>query len=200
MKRLLTLASIAVLAGASFLSATAAPVPESFADLASRLQPEVVNISTTKVIKGGSGRMMQPHGPDDQFRDFFGDEFWRRFFGNEMQEFKATSLGSGFIWDADGTIVTNNHVVDDADEILVRLADGKKFEAKVVGTDPKTDIAVLKVDPKGYPLKAVARGDSDVIRVGDWVVAIGNPFGLRQHRHRRNRQRQGARHRLRAIR
>jgi serine protease Do len=176
MKRILILASIAVLAGASFITSAAAPVPDSFADLASRLQPEVVNISTTKVIKG-NGRMMQPHGPDDQFRDFFGDEFWRRFFGNDMQEFKTSSLGSGFIWDSDGTIVTNNHVVDNADEIQVRLADGKKFEAKVVGTDPKTDIAVLKIDPKGHTLNAVARGDSDAIRVGDWVVAIGNPFG-----------------------
>ncbi len=161
-------------------SAMAKPIPDSFADLAAKLNPSVVNISSTKVIHRGGGRGLEPpRGPNsDRFRDFFGDEFWKRFFGGDGGPgMKSSSLGSGFIWDADGTIVTNNHVVDGADEIEVRLSDGKKFTAVVVGTDAKTDLAVLKVDAGDHPMPAVMRGDSDALRVGDWVVAIGNPFG-----------------------
>jgi len=163
-------------------SAVAAPAPDSFADLAQELTPSVVNISSTKIIKGrgpsypggGSGE------GNDLFRDFFGDDFMRRFFGGGggTHDRKSQSLGSGFIWDSNGYIITNNHVVEGADEVSVKLSNGKEFEAEVVGTDPKTDVALLKINPGGYELSPVKIGDSEKIRVGDWVMAIGNPFGL----------------------
>ena len=153
-------------------------IPESFSELAELARPGVVNIRTVKTTKGG-GRV---------FRHFFGDPFGRRdpfreFFGpfeNEpSQEFKQRSLGSGFIIDQDGYIVTNNHVIEDADEIQVRLYDGEEFEAEVVGRDPKTDLALIKIkDASG--LKPMKMGDSDALQVGTWVVAIGSPFGLEQ--------------------
>ena len=153
-------------------------IPESFSELAELARPGVVNIRTVKTSKGG-GRV---------FRHFFGDPFGRRdpfreFFGpfeNEpSQEFKQRSLGSGFIIDGQGYIVTNNHVIEDADEIQVRLYDGKEFEAAVVGRDPKTDLALIKIkDASG--LKPMKMGDSDSLQVGTWVVAIGSPFGLEQ--------------------
>jgi serine protease Do len=155
--------------------------PLSFADLASELKPSVVNISTTTVRKGQS---MNPFGGDESFRDFFGDEFFKRFFGGRngrggnAQPYKSRSLGSGFIWDESGHIVTNNHVVEDADEIVVILEGDLKFDAKVIGTDPETDLALLKIDPKEAELMPVKLGNSDKLRVGDWVLAIGNPFGL----------------------
>ena len=153
-------------------------IPESFSELAELARPGVVNIRTVKTTKGG-GRV---------FRHFFGDPFGRRdpfreFFGpfeNEpSQEFKQRSLGSGFIIDRDGYIVTNNHVIEDADEIQVRLYDGEEFEAEVVGRDPKTDLALIKIkDASG--LKPMKMGDSEALQVGTWVVAIGSPFGLEQ--------------------
>ena len=159
-------------------STTTRLIPESFSELAELARPGVVNIRTVKTTKGG-GRV---------FRHFFGDPFGRRdpfreFFGpfeNEpSQEFKQRSLGSGFIIDRKGYIVTNNHVIEDADEIQVRLYDGKEFEAEVVGRDPKTDLALIKIkDAAG--LKPMKMGDSDALQVGTWVVAIGSPFGLEQ--------------------
>jgi len=154
-------------------------IPASFADLAKKVNPAVVNISTTKILKTRS--FHHPfQGENDPFKFFFGDDFFKRFFGNRgkmPREFKQRSLGSGFIIDPAGYILTNNHVVSKADKIVVKLNSGKEYKAKVVGADPKTDVALIKIkaDKK---LPAVALGDSGKIRVGDWVVAIGNPFGL----------------------
>lgn len=150
--------------------------PVSFADLAEKLSPTVVNISTTKTIKGRSG---SPFGGDTPFPRFFGqDDFSRRFFGDSPQrEFKQTSLGSGFIISGDGYIFTNNHVIEKADKIKVKLSTGKEYDAEIKGKDPNTDIALIKINPD-RELPVVQFGDSDKLRVGEWVFAIGNPFGL----------------------
>jgi serine protease Do len=153
----------------------AKPVPESFADLAEQLLPSVVNISTTQVAEGNAGIEAPVLPPGSPFEEFF-KEFMERGQPRQRQR-RATSLGSGFVVDSAGHIVTNNHVIADADEISVILADETKLPAKVVGRDPKTDIAVLKIEPT-QKLKPVRFGNSDQIRVGDWVVAIGNPFGF----------------------
>jgi serine protease Do len=151
-----------------------------FADLAEHISPSVVNISTTQEVKGGPngggpGSPLGPGGEDDPFRDFFGP--FEHFFGPPRHPYKAKSLGSGFVIDTAGYILTNNHVVENADEIMVRLATGKEFKAKVVGRDQKTDIALIEIHGAS-DLTAVTLGDSDGLRVGQWVVAIGNPFGL----------------------
>ncbi|MBC8337746.1 MAG: Do family serine endopeptidase [Rhodospirillales bacterium] len=149
--------------------------PESFADLADELLPSVVNISTTQVIEGRSGMEFPKLPPGSPFEDFFKEFFDRN--QPEQRSRKATSLGSGFII-GDGThVVTNNHVIQDADEITVVLHDNTRLKAELVGRDPKTDLAVLKIKPENG-LKGVKFGNSDVSRVGDWVMAIGNPFGL----------------------
>jgi serine protease Do len=161
--------------------------PDSVADLAEGLLDAVVNISTSQTIAGtgGPGTVQPPQLPEGSpFQDFF-DEFFKNGPGGQgnggggQNSRKAQSLGSGFVLDAaEGIIITNNHVIADADEITANFTDGSKLTATLVGTDPKTDIAVLKVDPKGKTLKAVKFGDSDKARIGDWVMAIGNPFGL----------------------
>lgn len=153
--------------------------PFSFADLAEKLKPSVVNISTTKTVR--SGRSRTPFGQGSPFdRPFGGDDFFERFFGDIPQrEFKQRSLGSGFIITPDGYIFTNNHVIEQADKIIVKLSNGKEYEAKVIGKDAKTDIALIKIKPEGS-LPFAETGDSDKLRVGDWVMAIGNPFGLEQ--------------------
>ncbi|WP_025899318.1 DegQ family serine endoprotease [Sneathiella glossodoripedis] len=158
------------------LNAYARSAPDSFADLAERLSPAVVNISTTQTVKNDRGAFPQLP-PGHPFEDFFKD-FGRK--GKEGErERKATSLGSGFVIDAgDGYVITNNHVIDGADEIFVIFQDGEKLAAELVGTDPKTDIAVLQIDPSEKKLIEVPWGNSDKSRVGDWVIAIGNPFGL----------------------
>jgi serine protease Do len=149
-----------------------AGAPVSFADLVDRLRPAVVNISTTRVVRQGA----TPRSPMDRF--FFGDEFFNRFFGDApRREFRQRSLGSGFIISSDGYILTNYHVVEKVDKVVVKLTDGKEYDATLVGHDAKTDIALIKVKPKG-PLPVVELGDSDGARVGEWVLAIGNPFGL----------------------
>lgn len=165
-------------------------VPDSFADLVEDLMPSVVNISTTQTVKyaqGGQhfeffGNPQLPEG--SPFNDL--PELFERFYGHRgpngsngapKSERKAVSLGSGFIIDKAGYIVTNNHVIDQADEITVVFSDDSKADATIVGRDPKTDIALLKVNV-GHDLPAVKWGDSDEVRVGDWVIAIGNPFGL----------------------
>lgn len=150
----------------------------SFAELAKRLNPAVVNISTTKVVKSPFAMRQNPYGPGgpgqrgDPFEDFF-----NRFFQGQPREFKQRSLGSGFIIDKQGYILTNNHVVDAADEIIVTLSDEREVTAKVVGKDDKTDIALIKVDVK-EDLPVAPLGDSDRLEIGDWIMAIGNPFGL----------------------
>jgi serine protease Do len=158
------------------VNAKARPAPDSFADLVEKLSPAVVNISTTQTVKGPSGGLPQlPKG--HPFEDFF-KEFGNRDNGQERER-KATSLGSGFVIDADGGyVITNNHVIDGADEIKVIFKDGEDLPATLVGTDPKTDLAVLKIDPTARALVDVDWGDSDKSRVGDWVLAIGNPYGL----------------------
>jgi serine protease Do len=153
--------------------------PMSFADLAEKLKPCVVNISTTKTVRGG--RFRSPFGQGTPFERYFGgDDFFERFFGDTPQrEFKQKSLGSGFIISQDGYIFTNNHVVEQADKIIVKLSTGKEYEAKVIGRDAKTDIALIKIkSSEGLPVAET--GDSEKLRVGEWVIAIGNPFGLEQ--------------------
>jgi serine protease Do len=154
--------------------------PASVADLAEGLLEAVVNISTSQRSAGGSGNQVPvPRLPEGSpFQDFF-DEFFRDRQGGGGTPRRVQSLGSGFVIDAQqGIVITNNHVIQDADEIEVNFSDGGKLKAELVGTDPKTDIAVLKVDPSLRTLKAVPFGDSNEMRIGDWVMAIGNPFGL----------------------
>jgi len=153
--------------------------PPSFADLAEQVKHPVVNISTTQVLKGGP---MHPfNAPNSPFREFFGDDFFKHFFGDMPQgQMKTHALGSGFIIDDTGLILTNNHVVEKADEIKIKIENGKEFDAKVVGRDPKTDLALIRVKPDGDFPKPAILGDSNALRVGDWVMAVGNPFGLGQ--------------------
>ena len=153
---------------------TARPAPESFADLVETLTPAVVNIATS--FNADSNPHESPFGelpPGSQPEEFY--EFFNRRDGAPSQP--ITSLGSGFIIDPSGLVVTNNHVIADADEITVVLHDNSRLEAKIIGRDPKTDLALLKVE-NGKSLPFVEFGDSDGARVGDWVIAIGNPFGL----------------------
>lgn len=148
-----------------------------FVSLAKKMRPVVVNISTTQVSESRGQSQQEfgsPFGDDDPFNDF-----WRRFFGGPMPRGpqRQRSLGSGFIIDGDGSILTNNHVVENAQKIVVKLSNDQEYEAKVIGRDPKTDMAVIKIDAK-TGLSAASLGDSDGLEVGEWVVAIGNPFGL----------------------
>jgi serine protease Do len=152
-------------------------IPADFSGLADMASPAVVNISTEKTVSGG-GRVYRhfsqnPFGNDDSMNDLL-----ERFFGNQPQrEYKQRSLGSGFIIDKEGYIVTNNHVVDNTDQIKVILKDNKEYQAKIIGTDKNTDIALIKIEAD-EKLTALDLGDSDTLKVGQWVVAIGNPFGL----------------------
>ncbi|MEM0988548.1 MAG: DegQ family serine endoprotease [Pseudomonadota bacterium] len=166
--RALVVALVCFAVGVSLTSEARAQGPgESFADLAEQLSPAVVNISTAQNIE----RPERDGSPlDDLFRDLYPN-------GRPNGRRQVTSLGSGFVISADGFVVTNNHVIEDADEITVNFPDGLSLVASVVGTDPQTDIAVLKLDHDA-PLPTVPFGDSDTARVGDWVLAIGNPFGF----------------------
>lgn len=150
--------------------------PESFADLAEKVSPAVVNITTSTVVAGRTGPQgIVPKG--SPFEDFF-REFQDRNGGNGDGDRprRTSALGSGFVISEDGFVVTNNHVIDGADEILIEFFSGQELPAKVIGTDPKTDIALLKVE-SDEPLEFVSFGDSDTARVGDWVLAMGNPLG-----------------------
>jgi serine protease Do len=159
----------------------AAQGPASVADLAERLTGAVVNISTTQKVSVAQRNFQVPELPEGSpFKDFFKDllpENRNGRNGGKQRSRKTNSLGSGFVIDAKGIIITNNHVIADADEIKVIFSDGEKLEAKIIGRDSKTDLAVLKVEPK-KSLQAVKFGSSKKMRVGDWVMAIGNPFGL----------------------
>ncbi|HUB96724.1 MAG TPA: trypsin-like peptidase domain-containing protein, partial [Stellaceae bacterium] len=178
-----------MLAMAPLPAATARPAPDSFADLAARLLPAVVNVSSTQTLKpgqdsgdtgSGSGSDEPNFPPGSPFEQFFHDFLNRNHGGqglNQALPRHATSLGSGFVIDPSGLIVTNNHVIENADEITVTLQDDTSFKAEVVGRDTKIDVALLQVKPS-KPLVAVKWGDSDQARIGDWVIAIGNPFGL----------------------
>ena len=159
---------------------TAAPMPPTFAPLVAELTPAVVNINTEKRVasRGGRGFDFPGHGSQESFEDFFGrffDQFDRQHRRSRPRAVK--SLGSGFIISEDGYILTNNHVVADADAIKVTLSDKKVYDARLIGRDEKTDLAVLKIDAD-HDLPAVKLGDSSKLEVGDWVIAIGNPFGL----------------------
>jgi serine protease Do len=159
--------------------AAAREAPESFADLVDKLMPTVVNITTTQNIpqQGQRLRDMPQLPPGSPFEELFKDFFDKK--GGEQAQRRGTSLGSGFIIDGEGYIVTNNHVIAGAEDITVILRDDTQLKAKLIGADSRVDLAVLKVDPPGKkPLPAIKFGDSDKTRVGDWVVAIGNPFGL----------------------
>jgi len=145
---------------------------ESIPSLAKEVSPAVVNISTTQLVRFKRPRLRPPFGQQDPFEEFF-----HNFFGNVPPEQKRRSLGSGFIVSDDGFILTNNHVVEKADEITVTLLDKEELRAEVVGTDPKTDIALIKIKA-GKKLPFVSLGDSEKLEIGEWVVAIGNPFGL----------------------
>ena len=163
-----------------------APAPiEGFADLVERVAPAVVNISTSHEPRGGSGGEESSPSPEfpfpqmppgSEFEDYF-----REFFNRREQERQlprpSLSLGSGFIVDPTGYVVTNNHVIGDADKVEVVLRDETTYEAEVIGIDSKTDLALLKIE-RDKPFPFVQFGDSDTVRVGDWVIAIGNPFGL----------------------
>jgi len=181
---------VSTVAAASVLVMPALPVraqsaavqqrgPASVADLAEGLLDAVVNISISQDAEGSeadSGSPSPKVQKDAPFEQYFNDYFDKRKKGGGKTR-KVNSLGSGFVIDPAGFIVTNNHVIEGADEIDVNFADGTTLEAKLIGTDTKTDLAVLKVEPKA-PLKAVKFGDSRKMRIGDWVMAVGNPFGL----------------------
>tara|TARA_R110002124_G_scaffold118493_9_gene275841 strand:+ start:2225 stop:3697 length:1473 start_codon:yes stop_codon:yes gene_type:complete len=149
--------------------------PESFADLAEKLSPSVVNITTSTTVTGVAGGNMPQVPEGSPFGELFRD-FMDQGQGGQGRPRKSSALGSGFVISADGYIVTNNHVIDKADEIVIEFFDGKELEAKVLGRDLKTDLALLKVETD-EPLPFVGFGDSDISRVGDWVMAIGNPLG-----------------------
>ena len=153
--------------------------PESFADLVDKLMPSVVNITTTQNVpqSGPKLRDMPQLPPGSPFEELFKEFFDKR--GGEEQKRRGTSLGSGFIIDGEGYIVTNNHVIQGAEDITVILRDETQLKAKLIGSDSRVDVAVLKVEPPNKkPLPFAKFGDSDKVRVGDWVIAIGNPFGL----------------------
>jgi serine protease Do len=158
--------------------AAARSAPDSFADLAERLLPTVVNISSTQLVDQAPGQKRGPDIPQAPPGSPFGDMF-KDFFNRNQQGVprRTMSLGSGFIIDPSGLVVTNNHVIDGADEITVTLSDDTQLKAVLVGRDPKTDLALLRVETD-RDLPFVPWGNSSVARVGDWVVAIGNPFGL----------------------
>ncbi len=146
-------------------------IPTSFADLAERVAPAVVSIQTSGTVSYGSAPGLPPG-----LEEFFGGSPWHQ--RGAPRERRSEGEGSGFVISRDGYVVTNNHVVENMDEITVHFLDGSELDAEIVGRDPKTDIALLKVDPGETDLATIALGDSEAIRPGDWVVAIGNPFGL----------------------
>jgi serine protease Do len=156
----------------SFSTMNAAIPPGSFSHLVKTASPSVVNISTVTTVKGQQ-QVPMPFGPDDPLRDFF-----ERFFGGQIpREYKQRNLGTGFIIGPNGFILTNNHVVEQSDEIKVKTADNKEYTAEIIGRDPMTDLALIRIKTE-VPLLPLVLGNSDRLEVGDWVVAIGNPFGL----------------------
>lgn len=178
------ISSILAIVGLAVFTITAVPVlgagaPESFADLAEENLDAVVNVSTTQIIDANDrqGRENVPPGFRDFFDDFFEENPEDEDEEDPLPQQRALSLGSGFIISPDGYVVTNNHVISEADEISVRLTDGNEYDAVLVGRDPLSDVALLKIEAD-HDLPFVEFGDSDAIRVGEWVMTIGNPFGL----------------------
>jgi serine protease Do len=187
-RRLRLIGAAVAIGAASFLAsvpAASARGPDGIADVAEKVIDAVVNISTSQTVETKGGGAMPQLPPGSPFEEFF-DDFFKNRRGpggkggdknGEFQPRKTNSLGSGFIVNTSGVVVTNNHVIADADEINVILNDGTKIKAELVGVDKKTDLAVLKFNPP-RPLTAVKFGDSDKLRLGEWVIAIGNPFSL----------------------
>ena len=176
-RRMAAVVAASIAAAVLMQSPALARGPESVADIAAELIDAVVNISTSQTVTG-SQAVPPPKLPDGSpFQDFFDEFFDQKGGESDSRPRRVQSLGSGFVIDSSGIIVTNNHVIDGADEITANFNDGSKLRATLIGRDAKTDIAVLKVEAS-KPLVALAFGDSDVLRVGDWVMAIGNPFGL----------------------
>ena len=169
-RKLINISLILVILNFFSLPSFSKAVPESFADLAEELMPSVVNISTTQTIKSTTNPFPFEFPPGSPLEDMF-KEF------NKSTERKATALGSGFIIDKKGMVVTNNHVIKGADDIFVSVNGSKEYKAKVIGKDPYMDLAVLQIETSDK-FKPVTFGDSDKSRVGDWVIAIGNPFGF----------------------
>ncbi len=171
MKKIKFIIGVILITFGVFQNSNSQTIPGSFADLAEKLMPSVVNISTTQTVVTKSnpfpGFEFPPGSPfEDMFKEF-----------GTPQERQSSALGSGFIIDEDGIVITNNHVIQGADDIIVRVDGDKEFKAKVLGADPLSDIAVLQLNTK-EKFKPVKFGDSDKARIGDWVIAIGNPFGL----------------------
>ena len=169
MKKILLIFLLATLPRLSYSA------PDSFADLVEELSPSVVSIASTTIIENNSPNQIPQFPEGSPFDEFFKDYFDR---DQRRSQRPMTGLGSGFIISDDGIIVTNNHVIEGADEITVILNDETEFVADLLGRDPKADIAVLKIKPENKKLKSVNWGDSDSMRVGDWTIAIGNPLGL----------------------
>ncbi len=170
------IAAVLCLFALTAVSAMASAVPGSFSDVVNKASDGVVNISTTKMVT----RQVMPFMNDDLFRYFFGGNMpgGRGQGGESPRQYKTSALGSGFVIDKSGYIVTNNHVIDGADEIIIKFKNDKEFKAEIVGADPLTDLALLKIDPKGADITPIALGDINKSEIGDWVVAIGNPLGL----------------------
>jgi serine protease Do len=168
----------ATIALSSFSAVAQTRGPDAIADVAEKVIDAVVNISTSQTVEARGSLPQMPPG-SQQFEEFF-EEFFKNRRGGDNQNRaprRVSSLGSGFVIDPSGIVVTNNHVISDADEVNVILNDGSRLKAEIIGHDQKTDIALLRVKPD-KPLKAVQFGDSDKLRLGEWVVAIGNPFSL----------------------
>ena len=170
MKKIKIIFITVILSLSSLTQSYSKPIPESFADLAEKLMPSVVNISTSTTVVTKSNPLPFQFPPGSPFGDMFKE------FG-DPQERQSAALGSGFIIDEKGIVITNNHVIQDADDIIVRVNGDQEFKAKVLGADPLMDIAVLQLETNEKFIP-VAFGDSDKARIGDWVIAIGNPFGL----------------------
>jgi len=162
-------------AATAAVSAGSPMVPGNFSDLAERVRAGVVNIQVSKKVKNAGFERFggNPFGDRNPFGEFFGP-----FEGNQPDR-KQQGVGSGFIMSKEGYILTNNHVVEDADRIKVKLAGGKEFDGKIIGRDPKTDLALIKIDASS-DLQPLKLGNSDDLKVGNWVVAVGSPFGLEQ--------------------
>jgi len=174
MKKIFKIFLLFIFLQSNSLIANARDVSKGFADLAEKAMPSVVNISATRIVETRGGQPFPfQFPPGSPFEDFF-KEFQQQ---QGPQKRKSTALGSGFVIKEDGTIITNNHVIEGAEGIYIKFTDGKEYEAELIGTDPVSDIAVLKIKAKqSFPFVKLA--NSDKARVGDWVVAIGNPFGL----------------------
>ena len=175
MKKLISMKKYILLSLLILIFKPAYALPESFADLVDKLSPSVVSIASTTIVENNSQNQIPQFPEGSPFDEFFKDYFDR---DQRRSQRPMTGLGSGFIISEDGIIVTNNHVIEGADEITVILSDETEYTAELLGRDPKADIAVLKIDPNNKKLIGLNWGDSDEMRVGDWTIAIGNPLGL----------------------